>query len=50
MDFKEFEKDVRICGQVGDMEYCDKCNIYEDKIRFPVSRLIKPNYKKEKNE
>ncbi len=40
---------VGVCGQVGEYEHCDKCNLFEGvRIRFPVSELAEvPKWKKE---
>jgi hypothetical protein len=43
-DFKDFEMELKICGQIGKYEYCDKCNLLPDKIKFPASEIIKINY------
>jgi len=43
-DFKKFEENIRICGQVGEYEYCDKCNLYPDRIKFHVSELVEIEY------
>lgn len=43
-DFKEFEENLRICGQVGEYEYCDKCNLLPGKIKFPVSEIVEVDY------
>jgi hypothetical protein len=45
-DFKWFEENLRICGQVGKYEYCDKCNLSCNKLKFPTSELVEVNYEK----
>jgi hypothetical protein len=43
-DFMEFENNLRICGQIGEYEYCDKCNLLPDRIKFPVSEIVRVDY------
>ena len=42
-DFQKLvDREVGVCGRVGDFEYCDKCNLKERvRIKFPVKELIK---------
>lgn len=36
---------IGVCGNVGNYEYCDKCNLFGDeRIVFPVSELVKVKY------
>ncbi len=46
-DFKEFEKNMRFCGQIGEFEYCDKCNLTPENefVKFPISEIYKVTYK-----
>ncbi len=47
-DFQVFEEERRICGQVGEFEYCDKCNLTtpEEFVKFPVIEISKVIYNK----
>jgi hypothetical protein len=42
-DFKEFiSEGIGICGRVGEIEYCDKCNLEKEvRIDFPTSEIPK---------
>lgn len=48
-DFKDFEKNMRICGQIGEYEYCDKCNLFLEKIKFHISEIPEIDYTPNKN-
>jgi len=50
-DFKEFEDNLRICGQIGEYEYCDKCNLlpYSEKLRFHISEIPGVDYAPNRN-
>jgi len=43
-DFHGFRDSIKVCGRVGDLEYCDKCNTGLEPIVFPASELIKVEY------
>jgi hypothetical protein len=46
-DFQELIDDgIGVCGQVGDYEHCDKCNMFDERIKFPVSELVEREKKK----
>lgn len=43
-DFQKLvEEGVGVCGQVGEKEYCDKCQVFDSEIRvgFPTKELVK---------
>lgn len=42
-DFKRLiENGVGVCGQIGDTEYCDQCNLQDNvRITFPVDQKVK---------
>lgn len=48
-DFQRlFEEGIGICGQVGDIEHCDKCNLYPsnpERVAFPRSEVPRVEYK-----
>ena len=48
-DFAEFEKQIRICGQIGEYEYCDKCNLLPDRIKFHISEVAGVDYAPNRN-
>lgn len=48
-DFKEFEENIRICGQIGDYEYCDKCNLFSEGVKFHISEIPHVDYTPNKN-
>lgn len=48
-DFQKLVDDgIGVCGTVGDDEYCDKCNLDDVRIVFPVKEIPKVFYEKEK--
>ncbi|MFH1365004.1 MAG: hypothetical protein ABIH28_00255 [archaeon] len=43
-DFQELvENGVGICGQIGEKEYCDKCQVFDSgtRISFPIQELVR---------
>jgi len=47
-DFQQLvDSGIGVCGQVGELEYCDKCNLKEDtRLVIPVSEFIPIVYDK----
>lgn len=46
-DFKELIKNgMGVCGEIGDFQYCDKCNLQPERIKFPLDEKVKVRYKK----
>jgi len=46
-DFQKLvEEGVGVCGQVGEYEYCDKCQVFdsETRVSFPVKELVRVNH------
>ncbi len=48
-DFQEMIDDgTGICGRIGDLEYCDKCDLEGDtRVIFPVDEIVKVEYEKD---
>lgn len=47
-DFSWFQNELAVCGRVGDLEYCDKCNASIVRNVFPASTLVRVKYPDEK--
>lgn len=43
-DFEHFRQVPRICGRIGNLEYCDKCTLCPPVEPFPASQLVKVEY------
>ncbi len=49
-DFQELLKEgLGFCGQIGEMEYCDKCQVFvqNTRITFPITELARVEYSPE---
>lgn len=45
-DFQRLvQEGIGVCGTVGDMEYCDRCNVDNGRIVFPVVEISVAEYK-----
>lgn len=48
-DFQKlYEEGMGICGKIGELEYCDKCNLQGNtRIAFPISEIVPVEYKRD---